>query len=171
MTPTLWQRMDLWARHLLPICLTLLLLLLSLVPLRIPGFSSVAPKLTLVSIYYWSIYRPDLLPVHAAFILGLLLDIVSATPIGVNALIFVMLHGFVSSRRRFFLGKGFLVTCWAFSVIGGAAIGLSWLLVSALTGHWMDMQPVLFVYFLTVASYPVFGWFLIRAQVALLRDA
>jgi rod shape-determining protein MreD len=169
--PTLWQRMDLWARHLLPVCLTLLLLLLSLVPMRVPDFANVAPKLTLVSIYYWSIYRPDLLPVHAAFLLGLLLDIVSAMPIGVNALIFVLLHGFVSSRRRFFLGKGFLVTWWAFSVIGGGAIGLSWLLASALLGRWMDVQPVLFTYFLTMASYPVFGWFLIRAQVTFLREA
>jgi hypothetical protein len=77
----------------------------------------------------------------------------------------------VSSRRRFFLGKGFMVTWWAFAMVGGGALALTWLLTSALLGRWMDVQPAMFAYLLTLASYPVFGWFLIRAQVAFLRDA
>jgi len=163
--------MDLWTRHLVPGGLTLFILLISLVPTRIPGYGGIAPLLTLISVYYWSIYRPDLLPAIAAFLLGLLLDIGGDTPMGVNALVFLLVHGLLSSQRRFFLGKPFLMTWWAFAVVAAVACWLSWVLVSLLGGHWIESRPVLFTYLMTLAFYPVLGWFLIRAQLTFLREA
>lgn len=63
------------ARRLLPALLGLFLILFSLVPVGAPNLSGIMPLFSVMAIYYWSIYRPDLMPGWAAFSLGLLQDI------------------------------------------------------------------------------------------------
>ena len=64
---TIWQRLDTIARRMLPVALTVILAMAAAVPLHAPGFSAVAPAVTLISVYYWTIFRPDLLPAPAVF--------------------------------------------------------------------------------------------------------
>jgi rod shape-determining protein MreD len=47
---------------LIPFTSTLVFVLLSVVPLQIPGFAVVTPAFALMAVYHWTIYRPDLLP-------------------------------------------------------------------------------------------------------------
>lgn len=163
--------MDLWVRHLLPVGMTLALVLLTVMPTRIPGFAGVAPLLALTSVFYWSIFRPDLLPAYAAFLIGLLYDIVSGMPLGVYALVLLLVQGVTAAQRRFFLGKSFVVAWCAFGVVAGAGMILSWLLVSMLLSTFVEPQAVMFEYLMTLSLYPVLSWLLARTQVAFLRDA
>ena len=55
MTPSLWHRIDLLARQLTPSMLTLILVIISVVPIRILNFSTVVPLLPLMSVYHWAI--------------------------------------------------------------------------------------------------------------------
>jgi rod shape-determining protein MreD len=171
MKPSVWVRMDSWVRHLVPVGVTLLLLLLTAVPTRLPGFAGIAPMLPLMGVYYWAIYRPDLLPAWAAFLIGLLYDIIAGTPLGVNALVLLLVQGVSAAQRRFFLGKSFLVAWWAFGLLAAGSIGLSWLLVTVLYGRVVDPTPVIFEYLLTMGLFPILTWSLARTQMAFLKDA
>lgn len=170
MKPSLWVRMDTWVRHLVPVGVTILLLLLTAVPTRLPGFAGIAPMLPLMGVYYWAIYRPDLLPAWAAFLIGLLYDIIGGTPLGVNALVLLLVQGVAAAQRKFFLGKSFLVAWWAFGLLAAGAVGLSWLLVTILYGRVIDPTPVIFEYVLTMGLFPLLTWTLARTQMAFLKD-
>lgn len=170
MKPSIWLRMDTWVRHLVPIGVTLMLLLLTAVPVRLPGLACITPMLPMMGVYYWAIYRPDLLPAWIAFVIGLLYDIIAGTPLGVNALVLVLVQGTAASQRKFFLGKSFMVAWWAFGLLAAGAIGLSWLLVSMLLGAAIDPAPVLFQYLLTMGIFPALTWALAGTQMAFLKD-
>lgn len=170
MKPSVWVRMDTWVRYFVPVGVTLTLLLLTAVPTRLPGFAGIAPMLPLMGVYYWAIYRPDLLPAWAAFLVGLLYDVIGGTPLGVNALVLLLVQGVSASQRKFFLGKSFLVAWWAFGLLAAGAIGLSWLLVTVLNGRVVDPAPVIFEYLLTMGLFPILTWTLARTQMAFLKD-
>ena len=157
-------------RHLVPFGITLILLLLTAVPTRLPDFASIAPMLPLMGVYYWAIYRPDLLPAWSAFLIGLLYDIIAGTPLGVNALVLLLVQDTAASQRRFFLAKSFLVSWWAFALLAGGATGLSWLLITLLSARAIAPSPVFFQYLMTLGLFPVLTWALARTQLALLRD-
>jgi rod shape-determining protein MreD len=163
--------MDTWVRHLVPFGISLFLLLLTAVPTHLPGFAGIAPMLPLMGVYYWAIYRPDLLPAWAAFLIGILYDIVGGTPLGVNALVMLLVQGTAASQRKFFLGKSFAVTWWAFGLLTAGAIGASWLLVSMLIGRTIDPLPVMFEYLMTLCFFPFLTWTLAKLQMSLLKDA
>lgn len=170
MKPSVWVRMDTWVRHLVPVGVTLMLLLLTAIPTRIPGLSGIIPMLPLMGVYYWAIYRPDLLPAWSAFLIGLLYDIIGGTPLGVNALVLLSVQGIAAGQRRFFLGKSFMVAWWAFGLLAAAAAGATWLLVTILHGQALDASPVIFDYLLTMGLFPLLTWTLARTQMAFLKE-
>jgi len=169
--PSLFQRMDLWARELLPLITTLGLLLLSLTPTHVPGWAGVAPVLTMMAVYYWAIYRPDLLSPLVAFAIGVLQDVLAGTPLGVNALVLLLIQGATASQRRFFLGNTFAVAWWGFALVAFAAVVLAWLLASVVYGQLLQVRAVMFQYLLTLSLYPVVSWGLAKTQAALMRQA
>ena len=169
MTPSIWQRMDRLARQLTPLVMTLLLVLISIVPMRILDFTTVVPLLPLVSVYHWVIFRPNLLPVYAVFIIGILQDILTGSPIGVNALVFLMVYGAVSSQKSFFTGKSFFVLWVGFAIISFGAMAMHWLTVSILNVAILDIQNAFFQYILTLGFFPALAWFFLRWQNAFLR--
>ncbi|CCG42985.1 rod shape-determining protein MreD [Magnetospirillum molischianum] len=170
MKPSVWVRMDTWVRHLIPATATIFLLLITVVPTRLTVFADIAPMLPLMGVYYWAIYRPDLLPAWLAFAIGLLGDIVGGTPLGANALVLLLVQGTAAAQRRFFLGKSFTVTWWAFGLLAAGAIALNWLLVSVIVGRVVDPAPVLFEYLMTLCCFPLLTWVLARTQMAFLLD-
>lgn len=171
MKPSVWVRMDTWVRHLVPFGVTLALLLFTAIPTHMPGLAGIVPMLPLMGVYYWAIYRPDLLPAWVAFVIGLLYDIIGGTPLGVHALVLLAVQGVAASQRRFFLGKSFLVAWWAFGLMAAGASGATWLLVTVLLGQAVDPTPLLFEYLLTMGLFPLLTWALARTQMAFLKEA
>ncbi len=162
--------MDTWVRHLVPLGSSFLLLLFTLTPSRIPNFSVIMPMVPIMCVYYWSIYRPDLVSAYGVFALGLLCDFLGLFPLGMHALIFLLIHGIILSLRRFLLDCSLMVMWSVFATIAAGAMIILWLG----TGLFHGMAPaktVFFSYLMTVALYPLVNWILARLQVALLRDA
>ena len=149
------QRVDLYLRFSLPVVLTSLLAILGIVPLHAPSFAQVAPMLVLASLYYWAIYRPQMMPLILVFLLGLFHDILTGSPLGVNTLAYLAAYGLVAGQRRVFLGKSFGVVWWGFMLVAGAVEGLRWVLISALGGTILDPLPGFFAYVSSVAVYPL----------------
>ncbi len=92
----------------------LLFLLLVFNLVDIPFLQDGAGRLSflLIGIYFWTIYRPSMLPYPLVFAAGLLLDFLSGGLVGLYALCFMVLVMVVRGQRRFLLGQSWPVI-WA----------------------------------------------------------
>lgn len=148
----------------IPTLTTIILLTASVLPLRVPDYAAVAPLLDLVGIYYWTIYRPELLPPVAVFIIGLVFDLLSGGPLGVTPLLLLLSRALVLSQRRFFVNRLFPFVWCGFTLIAALAIAFLWALGSLLEGAMLDMRAAILQWVLTVASFPAAGYLLMRVQ-------
>lgn len=170
MTGELLQRLDRIARNLIPFGLGMFLVMVGSLPLYIPGYGPVAADFALMAVFYWAIYRPDLLPPLAAFAIGLLQDILVGTPLGMNALVLVLVQSGVVSQGKVFRTKSFLVLWWGFAMVALGTSALQWVLTTALNFAVVSPSPGAFRCALTVALFPFLGWVLARTQHAVLQQ-
>ncbi len=159
-----WRRFGIRLRLLTPVALTLAAVFLSVVPIGVPGLPEITPFFTLMAVYHWSIYRPELLPAPAVFILGLVQDGLTGGPLGLLALILVIVYGLAFMQRRTFLGKSFQVEWFGFSLVVLGVTLVSWLISCMYFVTLVNPQLVLLQGILTLAIYPCVVW--IFAQVA-----
>jgi len=165
------HRAGIGARKAAPFAVSILLVFLTVVPVPIPGFAEVTPAMALIAVYYWTIYRPDLLPAVVVFAIGFLLDTLSGSPLGVSPLVLLGVQFAVGSQRRFFYGATFIVEWWGFMLIAPAALGAAWMLSSLYYGAWIPLRPLGFELLLTVALYPLLTGLLGRLTRHLPREA
>ncbi len=166
----LWQRLDLIARSVLPMAITLLLVVISALPMHVPSFGTVSPVFALIAVYYWPIFRPDLMPSLAVFAAGLLQDILSDTPLGVFALVFLLVRMFIVSQRRFFVDNSFVAMWLGFMLVTAGSLATIWLIVSLFNVAFISSTAVAVQFFLTLFLFPCFAWLFSRVQRALPRQ-
>ena len=169
MINTALQRLDRSVRLLGPFVVSIILVMLSALPIHVPGYGQIAVEVGLVTVFYWAIYRPDLFPVFAAFALGLWQDILVGSPIGMHALTLLLANWAIVSQRTFFQGKAFGVIWWSFSLVAVVAAVLSWTVVCVLNMTFISPVAVFFQTLLTIGAFPFMAWFLARIQHAILR--
>lgn len=170
MTAGIWRRLDQWARNLTPVGLTLMLIVLGVLPLHVPGYSQVAPVLAIMSVYHWAIYRPQLLPAFAVFLLGLMQDLLGGAPVGLHALVMLTVYGVVIWQRRFLVGKPFIIYWFGFALIGLGAAVESWLLASLWNLVLLDVRAIFFQYVLAIGFFPLIAWIFLHWQRAFLQQ-
>ncbi len=166
---TFSQRLDIFLRNSLPVLVTLVLVLANVIPLHVPGLSRIVPILPLMAVYHWAVYRPTLMPPLAVFFIGLMYDILSGSPIGVNVVVFLAVYGAVVSQQRFFAGKSFVVVWLGFGLVALGASILSWLLVSILSTSLVEPRAAIFQYLLNFGCFPLLAWFFLRWQSLLVK--
>lgn len=148
-------------RLLVPVGLLALLFLLSVTALPLPKVGPVKPALILMAVYYWSIYRPTLMPPSLCFLIGLTLDILSFLPLGVNAIVFTLVQLIVRDQRKFLMGQAY-ITIWAvFAFVAFGSSTLQWLLYGWVNDQLAPALPVLISVAATVLLFPVVTIFLI----------
>lgn len=148
-----------------PVGLTLALALLSVVPLQIPGYAAATPDLVLMSVYHWTLYRPEYLPYTAVFLVGLFVDLLTSAPgatVGLTPLLLLVVRWVVLTSRRSFIGRHFPFV-WAGFAAAAAAVGLSyWAVGSLFNGGLLEPRAFAFRTLLTVGLFPVatsfFAW-------------
>ncbi len=165
-----WQRLDLIARSVSPMAITLLLVVISALPMHIPSFGTVSPILALIAVYYWPIFRPDLMPSLAVFGAGLFQDILFDTPLGAFALIFLLVRMFIVSQRRFFVDNSFVAMWSGFMLVTAGSLATIWLIVSLFNVAFISSTAVAVQFFLTLFLFPCFAWLFSRVQRALPRQ-
>ena len=165
------QRMDLTARRFVPFGVTLMLMLFAMTPTYIPGLSHITPMYALMAVYFWSIYRPDLLGYGATFGIGILEDLLAGTPLGSGALILLLCQRVVFHQHKFFNNKPFGIIWLAFALVAAGAGLLRWICVGLVApGGFTPIGQMFTAYLMTVAMYPVVGWFLAKAHMKLLAQ-
>ena len=152
------------ARRIVPGFTLVLLVFLTHLHLPIPFFSEIAPALPMMGIYYWVVFRPDLMPRVLVFAVGLFQDALIGAPFGLSALVYLLAHTFVLNQRRFLVGKPFWIFWAGFAIVAPIAGVLTWALASALRGVFLPSEVVLASIVLTVFCFPVVAWCLLRVQ-------
>lgn len=169
MRQSFWHRLDHSARNLTPFALAVLLVVLSLVPIRLPGYSPIVPWLTLAAVFFWTAHRPDLLPVWSVFLLGLFADLAGGGPLGVTSLALMVVQAVVKGQRRHILPHPFIVQWVIFALIALGAELLLLVLHVLAYARALDPQPALFQSLTTIALYPLLALLFVQAQRSFLR--
>ncbi|MGB1026452.1 MAG: rod shape-determining protein MreD, partial [Rhodospirillaceae bacterium] len=154
-----------------PVGLTTVLLLMSVAPTHLPGFVHIAPMIALISVYFWAVTEPDAMGYGSAFFLGLVQDSLTGAPLGVGALALLLARMTVFTQQKFFLGKPFMVTWWAFSLVAMGIGFVRWICVCLYYGTVVDGSSELFSVIFTVAVYPLFAWLFGRVHILFFRES
>ncbi len=149
-------------RGVLPFVTTLGLVLLMQLQYRLSFLDDLFPFLSLVGVYYWSIFKPRLMPVSVVFLLGLLQDILSGGPIGMMALLFILVRLFVIRQGRRFLEREFLFN-WLVFIMVSPVFGLAtWAIASLYLKESQNIWNIFGQSILTIVIFPLvtsaLGW-------------
>ena len=162
------QRVDNPAARLLPIATTLLATVISIQPAHIPGYAALTPAFTLMAVYHWTIYRPDLLPPLALFLIGVTQDLLAGAPPGVTALVLLLARAVVLRHRRHFVNRSFPFVWAGFTMLTGGAMLFLWTLHCLLDGLMVDFRGTVFRAVLTISVFPMASFLLGRTQRAVM---
>jgi rod shape-determining protein MreD len=168
MGPLSNQRFDTWTRGAIPLLLTLLVVVVNIVPLRLPDYSLMAPDFVLMAVYYWTVHRPDLMRPWGVFIIGVIDDVLSGTPLGVSALVLLFAHWAIVSQHKIFRSQSFALLWCGFALVASGAKILMMLLALTTGYGFGDPSRLVMQYALTVALYPLIALLMGRAQRVLL---
>ena len=151
-------------RLLAPAALFVALFLLSVTALPLPHVGPVKPALLLMIVYYWSIYRPTIMPPWLCFSGGLLLDLISGLPPGVNAALLTLVQMIVRDQRRFLMGQPY-ITIWAvFALVTALYLMGQWVLYGWVSDGFAPLTPVMVSLLATISLFPVVTLLLIAVH-------
>ncbi len=169
MTSTVWTRLDGAARSLSPMAFTMLLIMVGMVPLRVPNLAPVMPALGLIAVYFWLVHRPESMPAWAVFLVGLVQDLLGGGALGVGVFVLLVVYAALAGQRRFFTRGSFFLMWLTFLPIAAGAFFLNWMFNSLIADTALDPRPAAFQYLTTVAFYPCVAWVFVQAQRAFLK--
>jgi len=164
--PGLLRQIDALARTLLPGALTAVLLVLAPVAAGVPG---AVPAVALPCVFFWSVFRPAAMPPPAAFVLGLLQDLLTLAPFGTGMLTLLLAHGLAVRWRGFLARQPFLVVWVVFAGFAAGAAGLGWVLQAVLGWQLPPAAPGMTQAALTAGLYPPMAFGLTRLHGAMRR--
>jgi rod shape-determining protein MreD len=152
---TFTERLNFGVRMLVPYAFMAFLFLLNIVAVSYPLTGAIKAPFFLMAIYYWAIFRPTLIPAWLVFIAGILMDLLSGLPLGMNALPFLVIHWIVADQRRYLLGQPFLMLWIIFCLLSLGAVVLQWLLYGLIHMHWPSLIPLWAPSLLGIALFPL----------------
>ncbi len=156
--PTLGERIA----PAIPALSVLLAILLLMAPM--PLAWGVIPQIPLLLCLVWASLAPRLLPAYAALLLGIIADLVTGVPLGINAFLLpaaVVAVRMAESRTE----ARHLATDWAFAAsIVAVANLLGWQML-AFTGQPAPLGPIMAQAALTILAWPL----VVRLAVRLRR--
>lgn len=97
------------------------LMLLALIDIPWVTTGEIRQGFLVAGLYFWSIYRPTLLPYIVVFLFGITLDFLSGGLLGLNTICFIVLVMIVRSQNRFLLGQSWQMI-WAGFMVAIIAI-------------------------------------------------
>ena len=138
----------------MPAVFTVLILLLSVILSRIPGFGQVMPLFTLINIYYWSVFYPGILPYWFLFALGMVQDTLTGQPLGFSSFINIVFVWMLSDRLRLQREPSFAAAWLKFAVSASAIILLEWIVMGIYYHKILPLSVPALRWFSSCLAYP-----------------
>lgn len=110
-----------------------------------------------IFLFVGAIKMPDFIPVGGAFLIGLLTDLLSYSPMGLMAAIYCMTVIIGQWQSRFVLAQPFRVVWSFFTLYWVCVLALSWGIESAYSRNLFDLLPVVHMLIYGAIAFP-FVW-------------
>ncbi len=163
------QQLETGGRRVLPFLVTLLMILLTVMAGPVPDIAAITPLFPLMAVYYWSVYRPDLLRLPGLFVLGVIWDALAGLPLGLSALGFIVTAQLVQSQRHIFTDQSYPTLWLGFAIVVVGLQSLQWLLLSLLASQALPLLSLFLQSLFTLALFPFCAWLLILLQRHVVR--
>lgn len=132
----------------------LVFFLLDLVVFSYPHIGPVRVHFFLIALFYWSYNRPSFIPYIMSFALGIMMDAVEGIPIGVNGLLFLLIHWFVVDQRTFLSAQSFYVIWLGFTLLMLAYAVVQFLFFSLINLEFMFSPTLWLSVFFSIGLFP-----------------
>tara|TARA_R110001592_G_scaffold27763_21_gene102889 strand:- start:25584 stop:26117 length:534 start_codon:yes stop_codon:yes gene_type:complete len=152
---SLSEYLDIFVRVCAVYACMFVLFILNIISVSAPLSITIDVPFMLMTFYYWSIYRPTLIPPALVFSAGICLDLLSGWPVGLNAFIFLVLRHNVASQRIFLTGQPFMVIWFGYMIVGSGALFMQWLLFGLMRLQWNSLEPVFLSAFISILIFPI----------------
>lgn len=157
-------RVGLLVKLCLPVVATVILIFFSVLPWGVTRIVALELVVAIISVYYWGIYRPDLMPVGAAFLIGLVVDLLGGGVFGLNAMLLVVIQWVAIGQRRALMSKTFMIGWLGYLLISAGAMTIAWLISSVFYGDFLEYTSVIIAYVTGALIYPAVALLLWRVQ-------
>ena len=154
------ERLDLAVRMVVPYALIGVSLAVNTLNFPIDGGYIFNAPLVIMSIYYWCIYRPSMMPSWLVFGAGIFIDVISGVPLGLNGLIFVLAQWVITDQRRYLTGQSFAMIWVGFIFVVFLTATLEVLLFRVMQGVWPNFMDQVISGMGASCLFPIFYWFL-----------
>jgi len=124
--------------------------------LRLPapvGAEISVPFLT-IAVYFWTVYRPDLLSPLAVLPCALIADLLAGLPLGVTPASLLICMGLILTQRRFLSAEPFLMLWGGYVAMSVMFHTLLWLFMSLFSWHIFTTVPLMARAGLGIALFP-----------------
>ncbi len=162
--PNLWRQLDATSRYIFPAGVLVFGLFVIGMPFGLPGQAALRPVYAMACVFFWSLYRPASLPAPFVAAIGLLLDLLGLTPLGLWAVLLLLLQGVTLLLRRRLAAQSFFSVWAVFCLLAAATCVLSWAAQSLLILRLLPAAPLTPQIFFAIGLYPAFAAFFIRAH-------
>jgi len=162
--PSLWRQLDAASRYAWPAAFLVFGLLVIGVPLGLPGQAELRPAYAISCVFFWSLYRPSSLPPPVVALTGLLLDLLGLSPLGLWAVLLLVIQGATLAARRRLIPQYFLLNWLVFCAFAAAASALAWAAQSLLQLGVLPLFPLAAQLLAAAGLYPALAAIFIRAH-------
>ena len=138
---------------LLPVTCGLLGVLFSNLPVTLFGGLVPPPLLGFIPVYFWCLVRPDLMTPAAAFVIGVLQDVMSGGPPGIWTLSFVVAYAVIQRQRDAFAGLGGVAAVLGFATATLIVCACAYFITAVYFWHLAPLGPIVGELAITVLFY------------------
>jgi rod shape-determining protein MreD len=160
----IWRRLDAASRHAWPVAFMLFGLLIIGLPFGVPGQAELRPAYAMACVFFWSLYRPVSLPAPMVAATGILLDLLGMSPLGLWAVLLLILQGSTLAARRRLIPQSFFMTWLVFFGFAASLSACAWLLESLLELRMLPVLPATAQALAALGLYPALAGLFIRAH-------
>ncbi len=132
--------------------------------LKIPGVTIVWPNYMVAVLFFWTLYRPNFVPLGFLVLLGVMHDILSGDTLGQAPFLWILVYVSALSQRRFLDKKPFRTIWGFFSFTFLGYLGLKWIFVCVSQGSRGLFFLMMIQFLMTVGAYPFITMFLIQIK-------
>jgi rod shape-determining protein MreD len=141
-----------------PTLVGLFSVIVAVLPYGALGAVPLAPLFPLAAIFFFVLTRPGQMTPISVFVIGLFQDLLTGTPAGLWALVYLAAYGATAALRVLFVGRSAGAAWPGFLVVAGVVGVTIWLLASIVYGQFVPKFPIAGQLMVTAAFYPVLAW-------------
>lgn len=146
-------------RGIVPSFVLFVAVVVAAVPWALPSKAIfILPLLLIILVFVLTMRRQQELPILSVFAAGLLMDILTAGPLGYWAIIFLLTHTLAALYARRDAEPGFGMLWLVFALVTVVTSSSGWALASLYFVRVIDWQPMLIGGAVSVALFPLVAW-------------